>query len=110
MDAGDLDQRLYVRSQVKTSNGIGGGSAVDSWSTRVWAKVEPVRGQERAIADAQTGVQTYRITVRNNDIGKSLTTASVLRWHGVEMNVISAPDAGRMNYRTIEAQTGKPAG
>lgn len=108
MDAGDLDQRLYVRSQVKTPNGLGGNSAADSWTIRVWAKVEPVRGQERAIADAQAGVQTYRITVRNNDTGKALTTRSVLRWHGVELNVSSAPDAGRALFRVLEAQAGVP--
>lgn len=104
--AGELDQRVSVLRLVET---VGeGGTLTQSETTlgTVWAKVEPVRGQERVLADQERGVQTYRITTRNAGVWKQATTDDKLLWRGIKMNVKAAPDAGREAVRVIEAEAG----
>lgn len=101
--AGALDQRVIVQEEARAADGLGGYAV--SWTTvgTIWASVVPVRGQERVIADQQAGVQTYRVTVRNQDTGAAVTTAHRLVWRGQTMNVRVAPVLGRDMYRTLEA-------
>lgn len=105
---GDLAERVEVRSDSATPDGYGGYAVSTSWSPALWAKVEPLRGQERVIADLERGVQGYRVTVRNAGTGATISAGSVLRWRGIELNVRSAPTAGRALYRTLEAESGTP--
>lgn len=103
---GDLDQRITIEEYTRTPDGAGGGEY--SWSTvgEVWAKVEPVRGQERVIADQERGVQTYRITGRNDGDFAGIVTGNRIIWGSLTLNVRTAPDVGRALYRLIEAEKG----
>lgn len=106
MQPGDLDQRITIQEHTRTSDGAGGGEY--SWSDvgDVWAKVEPVRGQERVIADQERGTQTYRITGRNNGDFANIATGDRIIWGGLTLNVRTAPNGGRALYRLIEAEKG----
>jgi SPP1 family predicted phage head-tail adaptor len=85
-------------------SGSAGERAVPRGS--VWAKVEPVRGQERVLADQSRGVQTYRITARNEGVWRVVTTNDKLVWRGIKMDVKVAPEAAREAMRMIEAEAG----
>lgn len=104
--AGDLDQRVAIVELVETQGDGGTVSVAEQTAATVWAKVEPVRGQERLLADRERGVQTYRITGRNSGAWAALATDDKLSWRGVKLAVKTAPVAGRAAYRTIEAEAG----
>ncbi len=106
MNAGELDQRVMIKRKTDVDDGQGGSAPTEVTVGTVWAKIEPVRGQERVIADRQAGTQTYRITARNQGHWAGVVTTDTLVWNGSEMNVRTAPAAGRDMYRMIEAEIG----
>jgi len=58
MNAGELDQRVMIKRKTDVDDGQGGSAPTEVTVGTVWAKIEPVRGQERVIADRQAGTQT----------------------------------------------------
>ena len=103
---GALDERITIKQESETPDGGGGATVALVDVGTVWAQVEPVRGQERVIADQERGVTTYRITVRNDGDGAAITEAMTIVWRSTTLNVTGAPNAGRAMYRTVEAQSG----
>lgn len=103
---GKLDERITVRQATRTADGGGGGGK--SWSDvgDIWAHVEPMRSQERVIADQERGVTSYRVTVRNAGVGAQIATSMILVWRSTELNVVGVPNAGREMYRVVEAEAG----
>ena len=67
MRAGRLDRRVTIQSATRTKDA--GGQPVASWSTTatVWATVQPLRGDERLVAQQQIGHVDTRFRIRNND-------------------------------------------
>ena len=106
MDPAELDERIKAIRTTETEDGAGGFTTSETTLGTIWAKVEPVRGQERVIADLQRGAETYRIHVYNSGVGKSLTTDDRIEWRGLTLNVRRAPNAGRDLFRMIEAESG----
>lgn len=104
--AGDLDQRVSVLCLTESVGEGGTLTQVEVSRGSVWAKVEPVRGQERVLADQSRGVQTYRITARNEGVWRVVTTNDKLVWRGIKMDVKVAPEAAREAMRMIEAEAG----
>jgi SPP1 family predicted phage head-tail adaptor len=103
---GDLDQRVSIVRFTEAVDQYGNPITNETTVGTVWAHVEPVRGQERVIADRQRGTQTMRFTARNQGDWATVTPADVLRWDGDDYNVRSAPNAGRALYRIVEAERG----
>ncbi|MBO6542294.1 MAG: head-tail adaptor protein [Alphaproteobacteria bacterium] len=104
--AGALDQTITVKRRTDVSDGQGGSNPTTATLGTVKVHVEPVRGQELVIADRKAGVQTYRLTGRSAGIWSGLLVSDLLVWNGVELNVVSVPDVGRVRYLTVEAQSG----
>lgn len=103
---GDLDQRVTIIRLEQTQDEYGNPTTTETTVGTVRCHVEPVRGQERVIADRQRGVQTYKLVGRNQGDWKTVTTGDVLRWDGDDLNVRSAPKTGRALYREVEAEAG----
>ena len=101
---GNLDQRIDVQRETLTDDGYGGFES--SWSSvgETWAQMVPTRGGERIISEQQRGVVGYDVVVRNLGRGASITEADRLVWKGLTLNVRSAPNAGRDDYRKIFAE------
>lgn len=107
LGAGRLDQRVEVIAVSESGDGYGGQAVTETSQGTVWAHVEPVRGQERVIADQARGVAGYRITARNFGAWAGVGTGHVLVWNGARLDVRWAPDAGRGALRMIEAEAGR---
>lgn len=106
MQPGRMDQRVTIIRTTRTSDAYGGYPESETTVGTVWAHVEPVRGQERVIADREQGVQTYRVTSRNQGDWATVATGDVIRWGSLDLNVKWAPDDGRALYRLVEAVKG----
>jgi head-tail adaptor len=104
--AGALDQSITIVRVTETKDDFGNPERTEQTVGTVRAEVEPTRGQETVIADRQRGVQSYRVTARNQGVWQAVTARDVLVWGPTRLNVRSAPDAGRALYRTVEAEAG----
>ncbi len=63
--AGALRHRMALQAAQRV--GDGGGGAIETWSdvAEVWARIAPVGGNERVLAEAITGQVTHEITIRH---------------------------------------------
>jgi SPP1 family predicted phage head-tail adaptor len=65
---GSLNQRAIVRAQTLTPDG--GGGYTESWDVvaTVWARLEPVSGADRTVADKRQSRARHKITVRRANV------------------------------------------
>ena len=100
-NARELDQRVTIRREVRTADGMGGSTL--SWSTvaTVWAKVRPMTGSEREHSDRLSAPANYIVVIRYRD---DITEADTLLWKGIEFNIRFAKDTPRSRFLVLEAQ------
>jgi SPP1 family predicted phage head-tail adaptor len=98
MRAGELTRRVAIREVTRTPDAGGGWS--EEWATvaTVWARVEPLQGDEQ-IQAMQTGMRApYRFTIRYRD---GLTGASELVYGGRRFNVTSVTDTNARHRELV---------
>lgn len=104
---GDLDERVTIRRQVRTPDG--GGGYQESWTdlaTR-WAKVGPLSGRERDVANQTESPRNYRVTLRRDGVTATITEADILVWRGRDMNIRFIADGGpRRLYLVLDVELG----
>lgn len=63
-DIGEMRHRIKIQELVRIDDGYGG--AVEDWVdiANIWAKVEPLRGEERYTAQQIKSELTHKITIR----------------------------------------------
>lgn len=66
MNIGKLNKQVELHSLTETKNGV--GEPVPSYSSYgiVWAKIEPLRGDEKESSDQVVAKVMHKITVRYN--------------------------------------------
>ena len=66
MRAGHLRHRVAIQQAVESKGAT--GQTVRVWSTvkTVWARIEPIRGEERIAAQQTQSKQTHRVSLRHN--------------------------------------------
>jgi SPP1 family predicted phage head-tail adaptor len=103
--AGELDQRVTLRREVRTADGMGGSTL--SWTNiaTVWAKVRPMSGTEREHSDRLSAPANYIIVIRHRS---DLTEADILVWRDVEFNIRFVKDTPRTRFLVLEASRGVP--
>lgn len=103
---GELDQRVELQKEVRTSDGQGGFTR--DWQTQdtVWAQVRPLSGSERAHSERLAAEGGYRVVIRNRD---DVNEAWRVKWtdRGVAMNIRFSGDSGKRDlYRVMECERG----
>lgn len=107
LDPGQLDQRVTFQRLAQVADGLGGYT--QSWSDlfTCWAKVEPLRGSERLMAEQLEDPRDYRVTVRRSSDSAGVTAADRVSWRGAAMNIRFVADAGpRPLYLSFECERG----
>jgi SPP1 family predicted phage head-tail adaptor len=61
---GDLRFRLTIEAPVETDDGAGGVARAWEAVGDVWAAIEPLSMDEKTIADRETALLKYRVTLR----------------------------------------------
>lgn len=103
--AGELDQRVEIRREVRDDDGMGG--SVLSWETiaTVWALVRPMTGREREHSDKMNATANYLIVIRYRD---DITEEDVIVWRGRQFNIRFLKDRARSRFLELEAERGVP--
>lgn len=101
---GELDQRVELQKEIRTPDGMGGGSV--EWVTQatVWAHVRAMRGSERQQAERIEAEGNYLVVIRyRSDINESWRVF----WNGRAMNITFIQDGGKRSaYLPMECARG----
>lgn len=105
-DAGAFRERVTIQSQVSASDGAGGGTL--TWSAlainpTVWARVAPLRGDERLrAAQLQSNLSHEVLMRRRTDV----TTAMRLIWGSITLNIREISQDPMKRYTTLRCEQG----
>ncbi|MAR55852.1 MAG: head-tail adaptor [Rickettsiales bacterium] len=104
MNPGALRERIRIEIETRSSDGMGGGGSSWNTLTTVWAKVEPLRGEERLQANQLQERITYRIIMRYRD---DINARMRVLWGNKVLNIHSVFNADmHRRYLTLEASEG----
>ena len=99
-----FDTPITIEKLTVTSDGM--GSTVEAWATAagapLWAKVEPLRGQERLLAGQLSEVAQVKFTIRR---WPGLTSSHRIIQGGQTWLITSVEDHGRHGYMVVWAKT-----
>lgn len=102
-DVADLDQPVTVITKTPAADGAGGFTESESSSGPHFAKVRPLRGQER-LANEQIGSFAEALFVFHRDV--PVANTSVLLYDGQRYNVTLVSAPGRAAFIEVEATRG----
>lgn len=101
--ARELDQRVTLRRETKTSDGMGGSSTAWTDIATVWAKVRPMTGTEREHSDRENATANYLIVIRARD---DVDEACIAVWKGTQFNIRFAKLQPRSRFLVLECERG----
>lgn len=99
---GNLRERVLLQSVTYTDDGYGG--SVPEWHdlAEVWARVEPVKSDERVIAGGIANVNDVLVHIRHRD---DLDTTGRVTWAGRDYNIKGIRNLDeRRQYLTLDCQ------
>ncbi len=91
-DPGWLRHRVTIETAETTPDGAGGASVAWTDLATLWAHIEPVKGEERVVADHLSGIVTHRVTLRWRD---DITGGMRIAWRGRHLPRARRPRPGR---------------
>lgn len=89
LGAGKFDQRVTIQQKQVTRSSI--GEELVTWVTvaTVWARVEPIRGNEFFAAAQMQDATDHRVTIRHrNDVTRDMRVV----WGSIELDIVSVID------------------
>jgi len=91
MRTGDLRHRITLQELVSIPDGMGGFS--EGWQdvATVWASVEPLRGQERYLAQQAVQEITHKVTIRYR---KSVSPKMRILFGNRVLSIVAVIDPG----------------
>lgn len=100
LQAGEFDQRVTI--QQKSVARAANGEEIITWSdvAQVWAKVEPIRGNELFAAAQMQDVSDHRVTIRYRT---GIVREMRVVWRGDPLDIVSVVDvkAARVNLELM---------
>lgn len=101
---GELNERVSLRRMSLAPDGAGGQTETWAEYAAVWARVRPMKGQERQNAQRQEAAADYVVTLRYRD---DVLEADKIVWRGRDLNVRFISNAGvRSEFMDVEAELG----
>ncbi len=88
---GNLRERVAIQQRTVTQSHT--GEEIEAWTllAEVWARVEPLKGEEKFAASQIIASQRFNIHIRQRD---DVTVLDRVQWNGLDLNIaaISNPD------------------
>jgi SPP1 family predicted phage head-tail adaptor len=88
-DPGWLRERVTIETATATADGAGGASLAWSTLATVWARVEPVAADEKAVAGHESASVTHLVTTRYRD---DVTGHARVTFRGRVFRILAAYD------------------
>lgn len=102
---GQLDQQVTLYRGSKVSDGMGGATqTLVAYASGIWAKIEPISGDERTEAQRTEARRKYRVTIRYR---AGVREADVVEWAGRRLNIRFIETwGGRELYTRLDCEMG----
>lgn len=101
---GELDQRITIKRETLTPDGMGGDTVSLSDVDTVWAKAKPMSGRESENWDQLNAAHVYLFVIRRRS---DIQPDDRIVWDGVSYNLLSQNDlGGRAAYLELIAEKG----
>lgn len=101
--AGELDQRVTLRRETRTSDGMGGDTATWTDIATVWAKVRPMTGNEREHSDRLNATANYLIVIRARE---DIDERCIAVHSGTKYNIRFVKREPRSRFLALECERG----
>lgn len=103
-DVGELDQKIVIKRESLTADGMGGSTTSTTTVASVWAHVRPKKGREIGAHDKVEAPAMYIFAIRyRSDVEDS----DFITWNGSDYNVRAVlTRGGRKMFLEIEAERG----
>lgn len=99
---GELTERVELQALTRTDDGYGGYTETWAAYATAWALVRPMRGGERARAQAVDAQANYLVVIRYR---ADVEVTHRILWRGKTLNVVFVSDEGpRAMYLPIECE------
>lgn len=98
ISAGQLNRRVTIRTTVRTDEEGGGYTDTLRDDATVWAKVEPLQGDEQLAAMQTDMTAPHRFTIRHR---RGVSGATELRYDGRRFNVRSVTDTNAAHRELV---------
>lgn len=94
MRSGELDQRIALLEYDPGVSGTGSGASIEDWVrvARTFARVTPVRGNERFLELARHSETTHRVRIRYRS---RLEESWRVEWRGEHYDIVEILPGGR---------------
>lgn len=103
---GKMDQRIKIKRESATGDGVGGDSVSLATLFEAWAHISPASGTETERFERLDGKASYIFTIRNRR-DFTIQENDRIEWEGVDYNIrFIARPGGRKMYVEITAERG----
>jgi len=92
MKIGELRHRVTIQGLVRVPDGFGGYSEIWQDKARIWASIEPLRGQELYFARQTLQQVTHRVVLRYI---RGITRGMRIVWGERVLKILAVIDRGR---------------
>ena len=107
---GELNERITIQRETLSDDGQGGTTRSLATLVTVWAKVAPLSGRERDMANQTESPRNYRFTVRRTSDTAGILAKDLILWRGKTMNIrFIALNTTHELYLQIDAEDGVAA-
>lgn len=99
---GNMRERVTLQERVETESPSGEPITVYETIEEVWARVEPLKGEEKITAAQIVAMQRFNIFIRSRD---DVTVLHRVQWNGIDLDVTatSNPDE-RKRFLQIDCE------
>lgn len=84
---GEMNERITIQRETLADDGQGGATRTLATVAAVWAKVAPLSGRERDMANQTESPRNYRFTIRRTSETAGVLAKDLILWRGKTMNI-----------------------
>ena len=107
---GETNERNTIQRETLSDDGQGGSTRTLATLATCWAKVVPLSGKERDMANQTESPRNYRFTVRRTSETAGVLAKDLIVWRNKTMNIrFIGLNSPKELYLQIEAEDGVAA-
>ena len=90
---GELNDRIIIKREKRTTDGMGGWTVTDQTVATVWAGVRVPASRDGVVAGADSEIRTHVVRVRQNSTTLGVQINDLITWRTYTLTVLTArPD------------------
>ena len=92
---GELNDRIIIKREKRTTDGMGGWTVNDQTVATVWAGVRVPASRDGVVAGADSEIRTHVVRVRQNSTTLGVQINDLITWRIYTLTVLTARPDGR---------------